>query len=164
VAHVFSEKVSGAKTGRPEYQAMVKGLRSGEYDGVVVFRIDRLGRNSREIMLLFDELDSKGIKVFSINENLDTTTAMGRAMRDLICVFAQLEREQISEATKHRLTALKNLGKKLGRPEVVSAELRGRMQELKNAGKSIRAISQVVGIKRSTVHRALSQKSTSAMR
>jgi DNA invertase Pin-like site-specific DNA recombinase len=59
-------------------------------------------------------------------------------MRDLICVFAQLEREQISEATKHRLTALKNLGKKLGRPEVVSAELRGRMQELRNSGKSIR--------------------------
>ena len=54
--------------------------------------------------------------IFSLNENLDTTTAIGRAVRDIIVRLAQLERESISEATKHRLNALRNMGKKLGRP------------------------------------------------
>jgi DNA invertase Pin-like site-specific DNA recombinase len=64
-----------------------------KYDGVVVFRLDRLGRNSRELALLIDELKNKGIKVLSVNESFDTSRAMGRAMRELIFVFAQLERE-----------------------------------------------------------------------
>ena len=67
--------------------------------------------------MLFEELEKKGIEIHSINENLDTSTAMGRAFREIILIFAQLERENISEATKQRLEALKNLGKTLGRPK-----------------------------------------------
>jgi site-specific DNA recombinase len=59
-------------------------------------------------------LDNKGIRVLSVNESFDTSTAIGRAMRELIYVFAQLEREQISEATTQRLAALKLAGKHLG--------------------------------------------------
>jgi DNA invertase Pin-like site-specific DNA recombinase len=114
VARVFSEKVSGAKAKRPQYLELVKELRQMQYGGVVVFRLDRLGRNSRELALLIDELENKGIKVLSVNESFDTSTAMGRAMRELIYVFAQLEREQISEATTQRLAAVKLAGKRLG--------------------------------------------------
>ena len=81
VARVFSEKVSGAKAKRPQYLELVKQLRQMQYGGVVVFRLDRLGRNSRELALLIDELENKGIKVLSVNESFDTSTAMGRATR-----------------------------------------------------------------------------------
>ena len=77
----------------------------------MVFRLDRLGRNSRALALLIDELENKGIKVLSVNESFDTSTAMERAMRELIYVFAQLEREQISEATTQRSAAVKLAGK-----------------------------------------------------
>jgi site-specific DNA recombinase len=108
VAALFSEKVSGSgKVKRPEYLRMVRELQALKYDGVVVFRLDRLGRNSRELALLIDGLENKGVKVLSINESFDTSTAMGRAMRELIYVFAQLEREQIGEATSQRLQTLK---------------------------------------------------------
>lgn len=117
LAALYSEIISGAKAKRPQYLQMVADLRKRLYDGVVVFRIDRLGRNSRELILLLDELRNKGIRVFSINENLDDSTAIGRAMIDFICILANLEREQIQEATKQRLTALRNMGKKLGRPK-----------------------------------------------
>ena len=102
---------------RPGYNTMLKDLRAMKYQGVVTFRFDRLGRNAIEAVRFFEEMENKGISIFSLNENLDTTTAIGRAVRDIIVRLAQLERESIAEATKQRLTALKNMGKKLGRPK-----------------------------------------------
>lgn len=115
VRAIYSKIVSGAKAKRPQYLQMVKDLRAYKYDGVVVFRLDRLGRNARELALLVDELEGKGIKIFSVNESFDTSTAIGRAMRELIYIFAQLEREQIGEATKQRLAAVKAKGKRTTR-------------------------------------------------
>lgn len=112
----YSEIGSGNKSDRPTYQELLKKLRSQQYQGLVLFRFDRLGRNAREIVTIFEELENKGIQVYSLNENIDTTNPIGRAIRDIICRLAQLERENLSEATKHRLQALKNMGKKLGRP------------------------------------------------
>ena len=102
---------------RPEYNEMLKDLRAMKYRGVVVFRFDRLGRKAVEAVKFFEEMENKGIEIYSLNENLDTSTAIGRAVRDIIVRLAQLERESIAEATKQRLQALRNMGKKLGRPE-----------------------------------------------
>lgn len=101
---------------RPNFLNMLDRIRNREFEGIVVFRFDRLGRNAREVVTLFEEFESKGIQIFSLNENIDTTNPAGRAVRDIIVRLAQLERENISAATKQRLNALKNMGKKLGRP------------------------------------------------
>ncbi len=150
IAAIFSEKLSGAKVKRPEYLKMVAGLRAFKYDGVVVFRLDRLGRNSRELALLIDELEAKGVKVLSVNESFDTGTALGRAMRELIYIFAQLEREQISEATAQRLAALKAAGKRLGRKPASKAQVR-RVLELRKQGLSVRAIARQSRLSKSTI-------------
>ncbi len=150
IAAIFSEKLSGAKVKRPEYLKMVSGLRAFKYDGVVVFRLDRLGRNSRELALLIDELEAKGVKVLSVNESFDTGTALGRAMRELIYIFAQLEREQISEATAQRLAALKAAGKRLGRKPASRAQVR-RVLELRKQGLSVRAIARQSRLSKSTI-------------
>lgn len=113
---IFSEVGSGKNFKRVKFLEMLDRLRRLEFNGIVVFRFDRLGRNAREVITLFEEFENKGIQIFSLNENLDTSTPIGKAMRHIIMVLAQLERENISEATKQRLTALKNMGKKLGRP------------------------------------------------
>jgi len=102
---------------RPNLTLLIKRLRNYEYKGIILFRLDRFGRTARECSMLFEELENKGIEIHSVNENLDTSTAMGRAFREIILIFAQLERENISEATKQRLDSLKALGKKLGRPK-----------------------------------------------
>jgi len=102
---------------RTNYNKMLEDLRSMKYSGVVTFRFDRLGRNAVEAVRFFEEMENKGISIFSLNENLDTSTAIGRAVRDIIVRLAQLERESIAEATRHRLQALKALGKTLGRPK-----------------------------------------------
>jgi len=102
---------------RTNYNKMLEDLRSMKYSGIVTFRFDRLGRNAVEAVRFFEEMENKGISIFSLNENLDTSTAIGRAVRDIIVRLAQLERESIGEATKQRLNALRALGKTLGRPK-----------------------------------------------
>jgi DNA invertase Pin-like site-specific DNA recombinase len=157
IAAIYSEKLSGAKAKRPEYLRMVSELRAFRYDGVVVFRLDRLGRNSRELALLIDELEAKGVKVLSVNESFDTSTALGRAMRELIYIFAQLEREQISEATAQRLQALKAVGKRLGRKLASPAQIK-RVQALRAEGLSVRAIARNSQLSKSTVANIVQQK------
>lgn len=157
VATLYSEIVSGAKAKRPRYLQMVQDLRGYKYDGVVVFRLDRLGRNARELALLVDELEGKGIKVFSVNESFDTSTAIGRAMRELIYIFAQLEREQIGEATKQRLAAVKAQGKKLGRKPASAYQVK-RIRELHAQGQSLREIARNSSLSYGTVFNIVNQK------
>ena len=113
---IFKDIGSGKNMDRPNFLRMLDRVRKRDFEGIVVFRFDRLGRNAREVVTLFEEFETKGIQVFSLNENIDTTSPVGRAVRDIIVRLAQLERENISAATKQRLEALKNMGKRLGRP------------------------------------------------
>lgn len=157
IATIYSEIMSGAKAKRPQYLQMVSELRAYKYDSVVVFRLDRLGRNARELALLVDELEGKGIKVFSVNESFDTSTAIGRAMRELIYIFAQLEREQIGEATKQRLAAVKAQGKKLGRKPASPYQIK-RVRELKAQGQSLRQIARNSSLSYGTIYNIVNQK------
>lgn len=113
---LFSDVMTGKHLQRPDFLRMLEKIRRFEYQGLVLFRFDRLGRNAREVVTLLEEFENKGIKVFSVNENIDTSNPIGRAVRDIIIRLAQLERENISMATKQRLEALKQAGKPFGRP------------------------------------------------
>lgn len=157
IANVYQEIFSGAKAKRPQYLELVSALRRGEYDGIVVFRLDRLGRNARELALLIDELENRGIKVFSINESFDTSTAMGRAMREIIIIFAQLEREQISEATKQRLISIKASGQRLGNKPLSDYQV-SRIKELYAQGISIRKVASQMYVSKSTVFDVVRQR------
>ena len=153
----YSEIASGAKAKRPQYLTMLSELRRGLYDGVVVFRLDRLGRNARELALLIDELENRGIKVMSVSENFDTSTAIGRAMREIIIVFAQLEREQIGEATRQRLAAVKATGKRLGQAPASDFQVK-KVRELAGQGLSSRQIAEQMNLSHVTVWRIVTQK------
>lgn len=139
VGEIYAETASGMINSRKEYVRLVYDLRSYKYEGLVVFKLDRLGRRSRELLLLVDELDAKGIKLFSLHENLDPTTPIGRAVRDMLITLIQLERDNISEATSQRLQALKAAGKKLGRKPASTAQVK-KVRQMNRAGSSLRQI------------------------
>lgn len=113
---LFTEKQSSAKV-RPVWDEVLKRARQGQFSVIVVFRLDRAWRSSRQFIMDFDSLQSRGIYVVSVMESLDATTPIGKAMMTILVALAELERMNISEATKHRLQALRNLGKTLGRPK-----------------------------------------------
>lgn len=89
---------SGGNTNRPALQQMLTAIRQGGVDAVVVYKLDRLSRSQKDTLTLIeDELIAHGTDFVSINENFDTSTPFGRAMIGILSVFAQLEKDQITE-------------------------------------------------------------------
>lgn len=112
---IFTETQSSTKV-RPVFDSVIARCRHRDFHELVVFRLDRAWRSSRAFIMDFDGLNSVGVNVISVMEGLDPTTPMGKCMMTILVALAELERTNISVATKQRMTALKNLGKKLGRP------------------------------------------------
>jgi site-specific DNA recombinase len=113
---IFTE-IQSTRKQRPVLQNLLKQCRQGKYDTIIVFRLDRAWRSSRQFIMDFDSLSARGCNVISVMEGLDPTTPIGKAMMTILVALAELERENISLATKQRLEALKNLGKHVGRPK-----------------------------------------------
>lgn len=106
--------LSGSNTNRPALQELLAAARRKEFEMLVVFKLDRLARNQRDFLNLLDELAQNGVEVASVSEPFDTSTYMGRAMRNLLGVFAEMEREMISERTKAKMEASKQQGFYIG--------------------------------------------------
>ena len=113
---IYKEIESSGKE-RSVFREMLSNARNGQHNAIIVFKIDRAWRSTREFVMDFDNLMSRGITIFSVTEGLDPTTIMGKGMMTMIVVFAEMEKAYISQSTKERLQALKNMGKKLGRPK-----------------------------------------------
>jgi len=117
---IFQEKESGAKNNREQYQAMLNTLRKGDF--VVVWRIDRLGRTTLELIKLMVEFRENGIEFKSLSEGIDTSTQMGRVWFMLSSIFAENERQIIIERTRAGLASAKARGRTGGRPKGLSEE------------------------------------------
>ena len=113
---IYTETMSSTKE-RPVFQEAMRQCLARHFKVLLVFRFDRAWRSSRQFIMDFDALRNQDINIVSVMEGLDTTTPMGKAMATILVALAELERVNISQATKHRLQALKNMGKKLGRPK-----------------------------------------------
>lgn len=108
------EGFSGKNTKRPKYQEMLKACRNREICMIVCYRLDRISRNTIDFALLYQELEKLDVDFVSVNENFETTTAMGRAMLSISSAFAQLERDTIAERIKDNMIALAKSGRWLG--------------------------------------------------
>jgi len=115
--YIIFREIESTKKQRPILQELLKRAKAGEFKYLVVFRLDRAWRSSRQFIMDFDMLQNRGVYIASVMEGLDPTTPLGKAMMTILVALAELERENISQATKERLQSLKNLGKTLGRPK-----------------------------------------------
>jgi DNA invertase Pin-like site-specific DNA recombinase len=155
--------VSGTKASRPELDKMLDHLRSG--DVVVVWKLDRLGRNTRNTLEMLDLLHGRGVGFQSLRDGIKTDPhgnamerAMAEAMLTIISAFSQLERDTISERTRAGLETARAHGRHGGRPEVGPEHPHvRRAKELRDKrGWTIAEICKDLGKSRATVHRYLS--------
>ena len=112
--------VSGSMTCRPQLDACLDHLRKG--DVLTVWKLDRLGRNTKHVLAVVDQLTSRGIGFRSITEGLHTDGPMGKAMLTIMAAFAQLERDTMIEHTRTGLIAAAANSRKGGRPRKVSRD------------------------------------------
>src|SRR6266581_2917923 len=116
---IFTDKATGAHVKRPELTKCLKALKAG--DVLVVWKLDRLGRSLRDLIALLDDLKTRGVAFRSLTEAIDTATATGRAMWQMVGILAELERSLIQERTKAGRAAAQARGVKMGRKPLLSA-------------------------------------------
>src|SRR3954452_9187125 len=114
---IFTDKISGAKTDRPELNACLAKLQQG--DTLVVWRLDRLGRSMHDLVELIEELRNRGVGFRSVSDGLiDTTSPSGELIFHIFSALAQFERRLIQERTRDGLAAARARGRLGGRPAI----------------------------------------------
>jgi putative DNA-invertase from lambdoid prophage Rac len=111
------EEVESTRNTRPIKQNLLHKLRKGEYSQVIVFKLDRWARSSRELILEIQELLDKEVGFISITDNLDFSSSSGRLHFQILAAFSEFERSLISERTREGIARTKNSGTILGRPK-----------------------------------------------
>ncbi len=144
--------ISGASTSRPELSRLLADAHRGCFAGVLVWRLDRLGRSLRHLVTVVEDLLARGIEVLSATEpHMDSTTPTGRLLRNIFASVAEYEREMIRKRVTAGLRKAKASGKYIGRPKAVLNRL--QIEQLRGEGLSWRAISRRMNLPKSTVYR-----------
>lgn len=133
-SHIFKEHASGKTVRRPVLDRLLRTMRDG--DKLVVWKLDRLGRDLTGVLGVIKSLGDQDIEFASLTEAFDTKTPMGKAFMQIALVFAELERNMISERTTAGMAAARAAGSKFGRAHTIrdSAKRIERLREMDAAG------------------------------
>lgn len=161
VAEFVDEGVSGAKgrDQRPQFDAMCMAATRREIDVVMAWSVDRLGRSLQHLVGLLDDLHAAKVDLYLHQQGVDTTTPGGKALFQMLGVFAEFERALIRERVLSGLERARAQGKILGRPRIPGAKI-DAVRAARAEGKSIRAIAKAVGVGVGTVQRVVAQEAT----
>ncbi|MGP5397712.1 recombinase family protein, partial [Arthrobacter rhombi] len=130
--------------------------RAEDGDEIVVWKLDRLGRNTHNLLLLLQDMKARGVHFRSLTEGISTTGAMGTAMATVMSAFAQLERDQLSERTRAGLAAAAKKGRHPGRPTITrNTDRVAQTLQYRHAGMNPEEIRKLLGVSLSTVYRYL---------
>ena len=146
--HLFEDRASGAREGRPGLRACLDFLQAG--DTLVVWKLDRLGRSLPHLLAIIADLRERRVGFRSLTEGMDTTTAHGELLFHLFGALAQYERALTRERIHAGLAAARRRGRCGGRPPVIDAEKLAAVVAPLGGGASNAAAGRTVGLKRTT--------------
>lgn len=153
-AQIYEEVASGAKTARPVLDEIIRNLREG--DTLVIWKLDRLGRNLAHLIHLTTKLIEKKVGLISLNDPIDTTTSQGRLIFGIFASLAEFERELIRERTQAGLKSARARGRNGGRPKGMSQEAieKAKIAEAlyKNGSIPVKKIAEQLGISKTTLY------------
>jgi DNA invertase Pin-like site-specific DNA recombinase len=151
--------VSGSTTSRPALDALLRDARRRKLDVVVVWRLDRLGRSLRHLLLLLGEFEALGIAFVSMGEGIDCTTPAGKLQMHILGALSEFERERIRERVKAGLARARAQGVRLGRRPVKLAPA----DLARTAHFSVRDAARALRVSRSVVQRARASQKPAAI-
>jgi DNA invertase Pin-like site-specific DNA recombinase len=165
IVEVYSDKgISGAKgrDGRPGLDRALRGAVQARYDVLAAWSVDRLGRSLQDLLHTLTELQTVGCDLYLHRQAIDTRTPSGRAMFQMLGVFAEFERAMIQERVRAGLARAKEKGTKSGRPigrPPVSPVVESRIRRERRKGHGVLKIAREVGVGVSVVQRVLASQS-----
>lgn len=149
---LFAETASGARADRRELRRCIASLKAG--DVLVVVRLDRLARSTRDLLNVLAEVSERGAAFRSLSDGwADTTTPHGRLMLTVLGGLAEFERELIKTRTGEGRERAKAKGVKFGRKSVLTSDQRAYVAKLRAEGEGVRQIARVMGVSKATICR-----------
>jgi len=145
--------VSGSKDRRPALDDLMVHARRRRFDILICWRLDRLGRSLRHLVVLLEELQALGVGFVSLGEGINLGTPAGRLQLHILAALAEFERSRIQERVRAGLARVRAAGKRLGRP--VKQPPTERLEAVR--GLPIREAAARLGVSRSTAHRWLAR-------
>lgn len=155
---IYTEFDSGRNLKRKELQRALESLEPG--DTFVIFKLDRLSRGTKHLLVLMEDFNERNINFISIQNSIDTSTSMGKFFFTIMSAFAEMEADLISERVISGLEAAKANGKKLGRP-LENKHIDAVIDDYLNTQSSIVDIAKKYNISRPTVYKYLERKDIS---
>lgn len=161
VDYICEEKISGKNKNKPVLDALIAKLKTG--DQLIVWKLDRLGRRTSELIKLQEALEKKKIALISLTEQLNTSTPIGKFAFHLLCCIAEMERNIISERTIAGLTSAKAKGRIGGRKSGLTDQAKRKAKlaaieytkYLQNEIGTIDDVCRIVGVSRATLYKYL---------
>ena len=150
---IFEDRASGAKADRPGLAQALSYARSG--DVLAVWKLDRLGRSMSHLIATVSELESRGVGLRSLTEQIDTTTPGGRLIFHVFGALGQFERDLIRERTRAGLKAAEARGRRGGRKPVVTDEKLRRARQLMAKGLTAREAAARIKVGKTALYNAL---------
>lgn len=157
---IFEEKASGKKDDRIELAKALEYLRPG--DSLVIYKLDRLARSTKKLIELSEELERRQIELISLRDQIDTTTAVGKAMFKMLAVIAELERDIICERTMAGLVAARARGRLGGRPKTDEKKVNQALKLYDSRQYTIKDIEDLSGVSRPVLYRAINSRKAEA--
>jgi DNA invertase Pin-like site-specific DNA recombinase len=160
IVHEYTDRgISGAKgrEQRPAFDALWKGATRREFDVVMVWAVDRLGRSLSHLVNFLSEIHAKKVDLFIYQQGVDTTTPGGKALFGMMGVFAEFERSMIQERVKAGIKRVRAKGQHWGRRTIqeTDPDVCRQIQALRSQGFGMGKIGKTVGVSSRTVWRVL---------
>jgi DNA invertase Pin-like site-specific DNA recombinase len=155
---IFSDHISGSKSKRPGLDKAIEFARRAG-DTIVVWRLDRLGRNMEDLITLVNELNNRGVSFHSLEENItmDKSSSTGQLLFHLFAAFAEFERNLILERSSAGRIAARARGRYGGRPEKLNKQDLKLLKTLYDNGTPIKTIAEQWKVSRTTIYRYLNR-------
>lgn len=150
---IFFEKQSGAKRHRAELNRVLDLLRDG--DSLVVYRLDRLARSTRDMLEIADLINAKGANLISINDMIDTRSPGGKCTFTILAAVSQMERELLISRTMHGQAAARERGVEFGRPKKLTPQLVKQVRLAYEDKVPMKDTCAMLSISKSTYYNAL---------
>lgn len=143
---IEDKAVSGKNLDRRGMRTALRLLARGEADALLVAKLDRVTRSLKDFADLMETARRQGWAVIALDLGVDTTTAAGEMMANVLATFAQYERRLIGERTRDALAAARERGTRLGRPVTVPGEVERSIRNLRATGKTLREIAEHLNV------------------
>ncbi len=164
IVDTITEQISSGKKNRPGYESVIELARKRKIDAILVWKFDRFARSTRELINSLELFQELNVDFLSLQDNIDTTTAMGKALFTIIAAIGELERATIKERVKSGMKKAQRYGTKSGRPigrEPLPYHIKSNVLRLRAQGKKPVEIYKSLGISRQSYYRVVKAEDVS---